>query len=103
MHSRSSLPPAVLLLLVLTGSTLGEQFKVVSNSDGDTFTGLDSQDRQIRVRLHGIDAFEKAQLFGNFARKALGDLIEGKVVEIQQVDKDRYGRASRTSISAACA
>ncbi len=69
-----------------------EQLKVVSISDGDTFTGLDSQNRQIKVRLHGIDAPEKAQAFGNVSRKALGDLIEGKTVEVQQVDKDRYGR-----------
>ena len=90
-HSRSILP-AALLLLVLTGSTLAEQLKVVSISDGDTFTGLDSQNRQVKIRLHGIDAPEKAQAFGNVSRKALGDLIEGKTVEVQQVDKDRYGR-----------
>ena len=83
---------AALLLLALTGSTLAEQLKVVSISDGDTFTGLDSQSRQIKVRLHGIDAPEKAQAFGNVSRKALGDLIEGKTVEVQKVDKDRYGR-----------
>jgi micrococcal nuclease len=83
---------AALLLLALTGSTLAEQLKVVSISDGDTFTGLDSQNRQVKIRLHGIDAPEKDQAFGNVARKALGDLIEGKVVDVQQVDKDRYGR-----------
>ena len=83
---------AALGLLALTGSTLAEQLKVVSISDGDTFTGLDSQNRQVRVRLHGIDAPEKAQAFGNVSRKALGDLIEGKTVEVQKVDKDRYGR-----------
>ena len=83
---------AVLLLLALTGSTMAEQLKVVSISDGDTFTGLDSQNRQVKVRLHGIDAPEKAQAFGNVSRKALGDLIEGKTVEVKQVDKDRYGR-----------
>jgi micrococcal nuclease len=73
---------------------LAEQFtlKVVSISDGDTFTGLDSQNRQVKVRLHGIDAPEKAQAFGNVSRKSLGDLIEGKSVEVQRVDKDRYGR-----------
>ena len=73
---------------------LADQFtlKVVSISDGDTFTGLDSQNRQVKVRLHGIDAPEKAQAFGSVARKALGELIEGKTVEVQQVDKDRYGR-----------
>ena len=91
MHPRPILT-AVLLFLVLAGPTLAEQLKVVSISDGDTFTGLDSQNRQVKVRLHGIDAPEKAQAFGNVSRKALGDLIEGKVVEVQQVDKDRYGR-----------
>ncbi len=59
---------AVLLLFVLPGFTLAEQLKVVSISDGDTFTGLDSQNRQIKVRLHGIDAPEKAQAFGNVSR-----------------------------------
>jgi micrococcal nuclease len=83
---------AALLLLVLTGSTLAEQLKVVSISDGDTFTGLDNQNLQVKVTLHGIDAPEKARAFGNVSRKALGDLIEGKTVEVQQVDKDRYGR-----------
>lgn len=82
---------AALLLLALTGSALAEQLKVVSISDGDTFTGLNSQNRQVKVRLHGIDAPEKAQAFGTVSRKALGDLIEGKTVEVQQVDKDRYG------------
>ena len=83
---------AALLLLSLTGFVQAEQLKVVSISDGDTFTGLDSQNHQVKVRLHGIDAPEKAQAFGNVSRKALGDLIEGKTVEVQQVDEDRYGR-----------
>lgn len=83
---------AVLILLALTGFAQAEILKVVSISDGDTFTGLDSQNRQVKIRLHGIDAPEKAQAFGNVARKALGDLIEGKTVEIQQVEKGRYGR-----------
>jgi micrococcal nuclease len=95
-HARPSLFLTVvlllLLLLFLTGSTLAERFKVVSISDGDTFTGLDSQNRQVKIRLHGIAAPEKAHAFGNVSRKALGDLIEGKTVEVQQVDKDRYGR-----------
>ena len=94
MLPRSILTAALLLLLLLalTGSTLAEQLKVVSISDGDTFTGLDGQNRQIKVRLHGIDAPEKAQAFGNVSLKALGDLMDGKTVEVQQVDKDRYGR-----------
>ena len=88
----SFLPAGALLFLALPGFTLAEQLKVGSISDGETFTGLDSQNRQLKIRLHGIDAPEKAQAFGNVARKALGDLIKGKVFEVQQVDKNRYGR-----------
>ncbi len=58
---------AVLLLLALTGSALAEQLEVVSISDGDTFTGLDSRNRQIKVRLHGIDAPDA----GDSARKSV--------------------------------
>lgn len=49
-HQRPLIPsflPAVALLLALTGSALAEQLKVVSISAGDTFTGLDSQNRQV--------------------------------------------------------
>ncbi len=46
----------------------------------------------MKVRLHGIDAPETGQAFGTVSRKALGDLIQGKTVEIEEVDRDRYGR-----------
>jgi endonuclease YncB( thermonuclease family) len=83
---------ALLLTIALASFARAEQLKVITISDGDTFTGLDSQNRQVKIRLHGIDAPEKAQAFGTVSRKALGDLIEGKVVNVQEVDKDRYGR-----------
>jgi len=78
----------------LTGPVRADQLtlKVVSIADGDTFTGLDSQNRKVKVRLHGIDAPETGQAFGTVARKALGDLIQGKSVEVEEVDRDRYGR-----------
>ena len=78
--------------MALAASAFAGHLKVVSISVGDTFAGGDRQNRRIKVRLHGIDAPEKAQAFGNVARKALGDLIQGKVVDVQQVDQDRYGR-----------
>lgn len=91
MYSRPFLL-ALFLPLILAYSTQAKQPEVVSVADGDTFTRLDSQNRQIKVRLHGLDAPEKAQPFGNVARKALGDLIQGKVVDVHEVDKGRYGR-----------
>jgi endonuclease YncB( thermonuclease family) len=66
--------------------------KVVAVHDGDTLTVLDAAKTQHKVRLHGIDAPESKQAFGNVARKALADLVFGKVVDVEVVEKDRYGR-----------
>ncbi len=35
------------------------QARVVGVADGDTLTALTAQHRQVRIRLHGIDAAEK--------------------------------------------
>ncbi len=32
------------------------------------------------------------QAFGNVSKQALGDLIAGKTVSVEEVDRDRYGR-----------
>ena len=66
--------------------------KVVKVADGDTFTLLDKNNQQVRVRLHGIDAPERGQDFGNVARQKLSDLVFGKEVKIEEMDVDRYGR-----------
>lgn len=65
--------------------------KVVSVADGDTITVL--RDKvQIKVRLYGIDAPEKAQDFGTVSRTFTSDLCFGKEVEVEVSDTDRYGR-----------
>ncbi len=66
--------------------------KVVSDHDGDTLTVLDAAKTQHKIRLHGIDAPETKQAFGNVARKALADLVFGNEVDVEVVDEDRYGR-----------
>ena len=83
---------AVALVLALAGGAVADDLRVVRVSDGDTFTGLDAENRQIKVRLHGIDAPEAKQAFGTVARKALADLIADKTVSVEEVDRDRYGR-----------
>lgn len=66
--------------------------KVVAVHDGDTLTALDAGKTQHNVRLHGIDPPETKPAFGTVARKGLADPVFGKVVDVEVVDKDRYGR-----------
>src|SRR6187551_3927134 len=64
---------------------------VISISDGDTFTMLVNKE-QIKIRLHGVDCPEKKQDFGNVAKEYLSSYIFGKVVIVQNMNTDRYGR-----------
>lgn len=66
--------------------------RVVSISDGDTLICLTEQKQQLKVRLHGIDAPEKAQAYGQRAKQHLSDLVFNKTVTLNIADKDRYGR-----------
>ena len=67
--------------------------RVVGVSDGDTFTGLTGDNEEIRFRIHGIDAPERAQPFSQKSRQYLSDLISNKTVGIiVETERDRYGR-----------
>lgn len=60
-------------------------------SDGDTIRVL--RDRQeIKIRLWGIDCPESHQDFGTRAKKYTSGLVFGQIVNIDEIDKDRYGR-----------
>lgn len=73
--------------------------KVIKVADGDTITILNSQNKQIKIRLYGIDAPEKAQDFGNVSREYLANLVAGKNINATVIDTDRYGRSvSRINI-----
>ncbi len=65
--------------------------KVVQVDDGDTIQVVRDR-RRITVRLHGIDAPERGQAFGNRARKFTGALCSGVMVTVSEVDTDQYGR-----------
>ncbi len=60
-------------------------------SDGDTITVLHSGKGE-RIRLHGIDCPEKRQAFGKRAKQLTSNLVFGKTVTVQVMDRDRYGR-----------
>lgn len=66
--------------------------KVVAISDGDTFTLLTEEKKQVKVRLHGIDCPEKNQPFGNVAKQKLSELIFGKQVVVLTKGLDRWKR-----------
>lgn len=68
---------------------------VVRISDGDTLTarcGAPGEYRQVKVRLAGIDAPEKAQPFGERSRPSLAAMCAGELAVIRPTSTDRYGR-----------
>jgi micrococcal nuclease len=65
---------------------------VIAIADGDTLTVLDSDFKQVKVRLAEIDAPESKQPFGTRARQSLGELCHEKRAEVRVTDRDRYGR-----------
>lgn len=79
-----------LLCLTLHGQSLWG--RVVKITDGDTFTLLLKDNRLVKLRLHGIDAPEKGQPFGNNARQFLAGLVFGKTIRVDSLSRDRYRR-----------
>ncbi|MGC4057843.1 MAG: thermonuclease family protein [Chitinophagaceae bacterium] len=75
--------------LVLLAQLCG---KVIGVSDGDTFTLLTEDNRQVKIRLHGIDCPEKNQDFGQKAKQFTSDAVFGQFVCVEEKDIDRYGR-----------
>ena len=82
---------------VLQNPTILKGYQAVKVSDGDTmnvqkvengkFTG-----EVIKIRMFGIDAPEKTQDYGNESKQALEKLVSGKTLEIEEKNRDRYGR-----------
>lgn len=66
--------------------------RVVRVADGDTFTLLDNRNKQVRVRLYGIDCPENKQDFSQVAKKFTSDRVFEKVVKVEVRQVDRYGR-----------
>lgn len=66
--------------------------RVVGISDGDTLTLLTQNRQQVKIRLHGIDAPELRQAWGQRAKQALSSLTFRQLVSVQETDQDQYGR-----------
>ncbi len=66
--------------------------KVVKVTDGDTIHVLDQSMHRYKIRLSGIDAPEKSQVYGNKSTDNLAKLIAGQKVEVEYSKRDQYGR-----------
>ena len=82
---------ALILLLAVPYLSWAWSGEVVGIADGDTITVLRDRE-QVKIRLYGIDTPEKGQAFGKKAKQFTSGMVFGKVVEVQQMDTDRYGR-----------
>lgn len=85
---------ATLVLALFVGQAVADTItgKVVRVADGDTITLLTTDHRQLKVRLYGIDCPEKRQAYGNRARQAVAEMTAGKIVRVESMGVDRYGR-----------
>jgi endonuclease YncB( thermonuclease family) len=88
---RRLLPCPLVLLAACPAFGSDYSARVVGISDGDTITVLRDR-KQVRVRLHGIDAPKTGQDFGSRAKQAASELAFGKQVTIRPRNVDRYGR-----------
>lgn len=66
--------------------------RVVGVVDGDTVDILTADREQVRIRLAGIDAPEKAQPYGQRSKQKMSDLVFDKNAEVDFTKRDRYGR-----------
>lgn len=77
----------------MNGSALGEEFiaRVIVVLDGDTVL-IRRASGLVKIRLAGIDAPEKAQIFGETSKRSLSGMVKGKQVKIVSETMDQYGR-----------
>jgi micrococcal nuclease len=88
---RKSFFAACILVLMVCGHCLAWTGKVVGIADGDTIRVMHAG-RVEKIRLYGVDAPERHQDFGTQARKFTAGMVYGRIVDVQEVDRDRYGR-----------
>lgn len=81
----------VIFFLVMPCPAWAWSGKVIGVADGDTITVLRDKKPQ-KIRLYGIDCPEKRQPFGKRAKQFTSEMVFGKVVEVEPVATDRYGR-----------
>jgi endonuclease YncB( thermonuclease family) len=66
--------------------------RAVKVTDGDTLKLRTSDRREYTIRLHGIDAPEHDQPYGNASSAALARMIINREIKVRVEDIDRYAR-----------
>lgn len=82
----------VLLLNCATSVAQTLTGRVVGITDGDTFTLLTSDSKELKIRVADIDAPERSQPYRDRSRQALSGLIFKKYISVEVQVVDRYGR-----------
>lgn len=80
------------------GVSDGTAARLIRVSDGDTLLA-EVSGKEVKVRLHGVDAPELDQPYGLPARKCLKSLLKERSFRIRTEYEDPYGRSVATLIS----
>ena len=81
----------VVALVLAATPAMAWQGRVRSVPDGDSLT-VERAGRTVKIRLYGIDSPEYRQPGWLEARDFTRRLVSGRSVEIEQMDRDNYGR-----------
>ncbi len=86
---------ACTILLTILSITFAhaEQCTIAHVSDGDTVNAICNDLKVVKIRLYGIDTPEKKQSFGQEATQYTRQAVLDKIVDVQVIDTDRYGRS----------
>lgn len=79
------------LLVVLVSSSIADTGKVIRVTDGDTIIVVMPK-KTVSVRLYGIDCPEYNQHMGCSAKSFTEQLVLNKIVTVNKITVDRYGR-----------
>ena len=81
------------LIIFISSPAFAWEARVVDVIDGDTITVEPiSGGKRTKIRLHGIDAPESRQNFGQAAKAFVNKQVLFKEVDIQETMTDRYNR-----------
>jgi len=89
----------LLISLVLPSTTLSQDLltaRVIGVADGDSITVLSPINKQVLIRLYGIDCPEIGQAFGMKAEEFTSGLCFGMTIKYRLMGIDRFDRTVAT-------